>query len=96
MSAYATTLAELRAEPRRWLITGAAGFIGSHLLETLLRNDQHVTGLDNFSTGSPRNLDDVRGRVSDAQWARFSFHEGSVTDIGICREACKQSGFRAA
>src|SRR5437868_6870054 len=93
MSPYATALAELRAEPRRWLITGAAGFIGSHLLETLLRHDQQVAGLDNFSTGSPRNLDHVRTRVSDEQWARFTFHQGSIADIGACREAGNYADF---
>jgi UDP-N-acetylglucosamine 4-epimerase len=93
MTAYANALAELRAEPRRWLITGVAGFIGSHLLELLLRQDQHVAGLDNFSTGSPRNLDDVRKHVSDAQWARFTFREGSIADIGACREASNHADF---
>ena len=59
MTAYQILQQELRAEPRTWLITGVAGFIGSHLLETLLRLEQRVVGLDNFSTGTPRNLDDV-------------------------------------
>jgi UDP-N-acetylglucosamine 4-epimerase len=93
MSAYSLALTELRAAPRRWLVTGVAGFIGSHLLEALLRHDQHVAGLDNFSTGSPRNLDDVRTRMSDAQWARFTFHEGSVADISVCREASNHADF---
>ena len=74
------------------LLTGSM-FIGSHLLETLLRHDQHVAGLDNFSTGSPRNLDDARKHVSDAQWARFTFREGSIADIGACREASNDADF---
>ena len=53
----------LRRRPRRWLVTGVAGFIGSHLLETLLRLDQEVIGLDNFATGYARNLDEVRATV---------------------------------
>jgi UDP-N-acetylglucosamine 4-epimerase len=86
MTAYDQLCQELAAEPRHWLITGVAGFIGSHLLEKLLALDQQVTGLDNLSTGSPRNLDDVRARVSPEQWARFNFHEGSVADMSVCRE----------
>jgi len=93
MTAYAVALAELRTKPCRWLITGVAGFIGSHLLETLLRHDQQVVGLDNFSTGSPRNLDDARKHVSDAQWARFTFREGSIAEIGVCREASNSADF---
>ena len=89
MSTYSRTLTELRAEPRTWLITGVAGFIGSHLLETLLQHGQRVVGFDNFSTGSPRNLDDVQARVSSAEWARFNLRRGSVVDIGACREACQ-------
>ena len=53
---------DLRISPRRWLITGVAGFIGSNLLETLLKLDQTVIGLDNFSTGYQHNLDEVQGR----------------------------------
>jgi UDP-N-acetylglucosamine 4-epimerase len=87
MSIYAQALQELRAEPRRWLITGVAGFIGSHLLETLLDHEQRVVGLDNLSTGTPRNLDDVRTRVGEEKWTRFTMHRGSVTNIGACREA---------
>jgi len=76
MTAYARLRQELAAEPRTWLITGVAGFIGSHLLEALLALDQRVTGLDNLSTGAPRNLDDVRSHVSPEQWDRFTFQEG--------------------
>jgi UDP-N-acetylglucosamine 4-epimerase len=87
MTTYAFLQNELRAEPRTWCITGVAGFIGSHLLETLLGLGQRVVGLDNFSTGAPRNLTDVEQRVGAEAWARFSFQKGSVTDIGLCREA---------
>ncbi|MEQ1858316.1 MAG: NAD-dependent epimerase/dehydratase family protein [Chthoniobacteraceae bacterium] len=93
MTAYEISLEELRAEPRRWLVTGCAGFIGSHLVETLLRCDQRVNGLDDFSTGSPRNLDDVRASVSAEQWARFEFREGSVADMGACRETTTYCDF---
>lgn len=87
MSAYDRALENLRAKPGTWLVTGVAGFIGSHLLEALLRLDQRVVGLDNLSTGSPRNLDDVRSHVDEKQWKRFKFFDGSVADIGVCREA---------
>jgi UDP-N-acetylglucosamine 4-epimerase len=87
MTAYSRLRQELAAEPRTWLITGVAGFIGSHLLEELLRLDQTVVGLDNISTGSPQNLADVHARVTPEQWARFVFHKSSVADMSACREA---------
>jgi UDP-N-acetylglucosamine 4-epimerase len=87
MTTYQHLQQELRAEPRSWLVTGCAGFIGSHLLETLLGLGQTVVGLDNFSTGSPRNLDDVRRNVCDEAWTRFTFHEGSVQEMSACRVA---------
>ena len=59
-STYETLLAELPKAPKTWLITGVAGFIGSNLLETLLKLDQRVVGLDNFATGHQRNLDEVQ------------------------------------
>lgn len=84
-----TTLAEeLRRRPRTWLVTGAAGFIGSHLLEALLRLEQRVVGLDNFATGKRANLEQVRARLSPEQWARFNFIEGDLCDLGACRRAC--------
>jgi UDP-N-acetylglucosamine 4-epimerase len=93
MTAYDRLRQELAAEPRTWLITGVAGFIGSHLLEALLALDQRVTGLDSLSTGAPRNLEDVRHRVSPEQWSRFTFHEGSVTDMSACRVASDRVDF---
>ena len=93
MSTYSHLRQELAAEPRTWLITGVAGFIGSHLLEALLLLDQRVTGLDNISTGSPKNLAGVQARVSPEQWARFTFHEGSVADMGACREASNHADY---
>ena len=77
----------LRAHPQRWLITGCAGFIGSNLLETLLKLDQTVIGLDNLSTGFQRNLDEVRGLVSASQWRRFTFMQGDIRDPTMCRHA---------
>ena len=79
---------KLRATSQTWLITGVAGFIGSNLLETLLNLDQHVVGLDNFSTGHQRNLDEVQGLVTSAQWARFKLVTGDITDMDACGRAC--------
>jgi len=79
----------LRAEPRTWLITGVAGFIGSNLLETLLKLDQHVIGLDNFATGFRHNLEEVRNLVDQEQWARFDFIEGDICKLEDCQRACR-------
>ena len=79
----------LSAKPLRWLVTGSAGFIGSHLVQTLLGLDQFVVGLDNFSTGHPRNLDDVRAGVTAEQWRRHRFIEADIRDAAACRLACR-------
>ena len=88
MSTYTTLQTTLRANPRRWLITGVAGFIGSNLLEALLKLDQHVVGLDNFATGHQHNLDEVQRLVSPEQWARFHFIRGDIRNLEDCRAAC--------
>ena len=75
---------------KRWLVTGVAGFIGSNLLETLLRSDQRVRGLDNLSTGSSRNLQDVRKKVGAKRWQNFRMIEADICDWGACVDACTQ------
>ncbi len=70
-----------------WLVTGVAGFIGSNLLETLLKSNQRVTGLDNFATGHRKNLDQVRAAVSTAQWSRFQFLRGDIRRLQDCHRA---------
>jgi len=87
MTRYETLLADLKATPRTWLVTGCAGFIGSNLLETLLRLNQRVVGLDNFATGFQANLDEVQALVTAEQWAGFSFIEGDICDPATCRAA---------
>jgi len=75
---------------KKWLVTGSAGFIGSHLLETLLVHGQHVTSLDNFSTGFQENLDNVKHRVGHAAWQRHDFIKGDVQDLDTCQKACRE------
>lgn len=79
----------LVAYPKRWLITGVAGFIGSNLLETLLKLNQKVIGLDNFSTGHQHNLDEVKSLVNAEQWKQFSFVDGDIRNLDTCRKVCQ-------
>ncbi len=87
---YKNVCEVLRKDPKVWLVTGVAGFIGSNLLETLLKFDQRVVGLDNFSTGHQRNLDDVKESVSVDQWERFKFIEGDIRNFEKCQAACEK------
>ena len=91
MSAFVpdVLVAALRAAPRRWLVTGSAGFVGSHLVEALLRADQEVVSVDNFATGRRRNLDEVRHAVGDRAWRRHTFIEGDIIDAQTCVRACR-------
>jgi UDP-N-acetylglucosamine/UDP-N-acetylgalactosamine 4-epimerase len=77
----------LRARPRRWLVTGVAGFIGSNLAQSLLELDQEVVGLDNFATGKRANLQEVRDLVGPGRWGRFRLIEGDVARPEVGREA---------
>ncbi|EMN3921161.1 Vi polysaccharide biosynthesis UDP-N-acetylglucosaminuronic acid C-4 epimerase TviC [Citrobacter farmeri] len=79
----------LSSKPETWLITGVAGFIGSNLLEALLKLNQKVIGLDNFATGHQANLDEVKNSVSTEQWAAFTFVEGDIRDPETCVEVVK-------
>lgn len=88
MTRYEQTKTELLASPKTWLVTGVAGFIGSNLLETLLKLNQRVVGLDNFATGFQHNLDEVQSLVTAEQWAGFSFIEGDIRQLNDCQTAC--------
>lgn len=88
MSQYQLVCEQLKQAPKTWLVTGVAGFIGSNLLETLLKLDQTVVGLDNFATGHQYNLDEVQQAVSTEQWAKFSFYEGDIRKLEDCQKAC--------
>tara|TARA_X000001036_G_C20657484_1_gene797586 strand:- start:160 stop:1185 length:1026 start_codon:yes stop_codon:yes gene_type:complete len=87
MNRYEAALSQLSKSPKRWLITGVAGFIGSNLLETLLKLNQTVIGIDNFSTGNKENLDQVKAKVDILQWKNFTFTECDITSSNACMEA---------
>ena len=93
MNKYQKILQDLKNNPKKWLVTGVAGFIGSNLLETLLKHDQIVIGLDNFSTGHSSNLDEVCSLVSNLQWKNFQFIEGDICNTDICINAMKGVDF---
>ncbi len=86
-SAYETAKENLERAPKSWLVTGAAGFIGTNLVETLLRLGQNVVGLDNFATGHRRNLADIESCLDQAVWSRFHMMEGDIRDLDTCRKA---------
>jgi UDP-N-acetylglucosamine 4-epimerase len=88
MTRYEQLLKDLPQQPQTWLITGVAGFIGSNLLEALLKLDQRVVGLDNFATGYQHNLDEVQSLVSPQQWANFHFIQGDIRELADCQRAC--------
>jgi UDP-N-acetylglucosamine 4-epimerase len=89
MARYEEAQDLLRQRPRRWLITGVAGFIGSNLLEALLKLGQKVVGIDNFATGYARNLDEVKAALEVQVWGNFSNVEGDIRDLSTCRRACE-------
>ncbi|MCG9714976.1 NAD-dependent epimerase/dehydratase family protein [Shewanella insulae] len=89
MTRYEEIQLDLLHSPKTWLVTGVAGFIGSNLIEKLLRLNQVVVGLDNFATGHKHNLDEVQSLVEKEQWARFTFIEGDIRDYSTCTRAVK-------
>src|SRR5882672_3371270 len=89
MARFDDLKAELKSAPKVWLVTGVGGFIGSNLLETLLKLNQRVIGLDNFATGKRTNLDQVRALVAPAQWDNFKFIEDSISNSSACQRACE-------
>lgn len=93
ISPYQDLLANLELSPKKWLVTGVAGFIGSHLLETLLSANQAVIGLDNFSTGHSHNLDSVKSKVGAEQWAQFVFIEGDIRDYDTCLNSSRDADY---
>lgn len=90
---YQEVIGQLKAQPKTWLVTGCAGFIGSNLLEALLLLDQKVVGLDNFSTGYQRNLDEVEKIVSPKQWHNFTLHTADIRDAKACEKAVQGADY---
>src|SRR6266705_3930220 len=93
MTIYEKVQVRIKTRPRTWLVTGVAGFIGSNLLETLLKLDQRVIGLDNLSTGSRGNLTQVQDAVTESQRRNFRFIEGDIRSLDTCRRACRSAEF---
>ena len=89
MSTYQNLIYFLKETQKTWLITGTAGFIGSNLLEHLLKLNQNVIGLDNFATGHQHNLGEVQSLVTPEQWSRFTFIEGDIRNQDDCAKACE-------
>ncbi|MBE8557270.1 MULTISPECIES: NAD-dependent epimerase/dehydratase family protein [unclassified Vibrio] len=89
MTKFGQIKSELVTAPKTWLVTGVAGFIGSNLLEALLKLNQKVVGLDNFATGHKRNLDEVKGLVEAKQWDNFTLIEGDIRNYEACQDAVK-------
>ena len=90
---YIEYKSKLKENPKKWLITGIAGFIGSNLLEELLSLDQYVIGIDNFSTGISSNLESVEESVSKKQWKRFKMVNGDITNFVQCQEICSDVNY---
>lgn len=88
MMDYESLKQQLEIDPKTWLVTGVAGFIGSNLLESLLKLNQRVIGMDNFSTGYQYNLEEVKKSVLPSQWTNFTFIEGDIRNLGDCRRSC--------
>ncbi|MGH8686638.1 MAG: SDR family oxidoreductase [Burkholderiales bacterium] len=93
MARYEEMLEQLKAGPRTWLVTGAAGFIGSNLVEALLGLEQRVVGLDNFTTGTRDNLAQTRAAVGEGRWANFRIIKGDIRSLDDCRRACRSVNF---
>jgi len=93
MTTYEAVRERITIRPRTWLVTGVAGFIGSNLLETLLKLDQRVVGLDNFSLGKQGNLTQVKDAVPESRWKNFRFIKGDIRSLDTCRQACRAVHF---
>jgi UDP-N-acetylglucosamine/UDP-N-acetylgalactosamine 4-epimerase len=93
VSKFEQVKTDLINTPKTWLVTGVAGFIGSNLLEMLLKLNQTVIGLDNFATGYQKNLDEVKTLVTDEQWQGFTFIEGDIRDVNTCLTASKNADY---
>ena len=89
MEVYERIQSELKEKPKTWLVTGAAGFIGSHLVEKLLKLNQNVLGIDNFSTGFQKNINSIQTMVTKRQWQNFQFYKRDICNYAECELSCK-------
>lgn len=81
---------EISKQPRNWLVTGAAGFIGTNLVKKLLQLRQNVTGLDNFSTGLRSNIAELTNFSNSAE-CRFEFIQGDICNPEDCLKATEKN-----
>tara|TARA_Y200000002_G_scaffold257023_1_gene213212 strand:+ start:856 stop:1923 length:1068 start_codon:yes stop_codon:yes gene_type:complete len=88
---FSSLIDEMKLNPKTWLVTGSAGFIGSNLVEFLLKNNQFVIGIDNFSTGYQTNLDEIRDNIDEELWINFIFIDGDIRDMQACEKAFNSS-----
>lgn len=93
MDVYERIQSELKQKPKTWLVTGAAGFIGSHLVENLLKLNQNVIGIDNFSTGFQKNINSIQTVVTKRQWQNFQFYKRDICNYEDCELSCKGVDF---
>jgi UDP-N-acetylglucosamine/UDP-N-acetylgalactosamine 4-epimerase len=87
-TAFEKLRARLQTQQKTWLVTGAAGFIGSNLVEFLLAHNQLVVGVDNFSTGYQKNLDQIAEAVGSQAYKNFRFIAGDISQLETCQRAC--------
>ena len=93
MNKYDESINFLKENSKTWLITGVAGFIGSNLLETLLKLNQNVIGLDNFSTGHRSNLEKVKSLLGEERYKKFHLIEGDIRNLDVCVKSAKDVDF---
>ncbi len=93
MTQLATAYKALSNQPKTWLVTGCAGFIGSNIVIALLKLGQRVVGLDNFATGHKHNLEEIRANVNNKQWHKFSFEEGDIRDLKVCQKVSQGADY---
>lgn len=89
MNLYQNVCQQLQQTPKTWLAMGVVGFVGSNLLETLIKLDQNVVGLDNFTCGRQYNLDEVQDLVTREQQLQ-NFHpiKCDISDFITCQQVC--------
>jgi UDP-N-acetylglucosamine 4-epimerase len=93
MTRYQEVQEQLRKHQSQWLVTGAAGFIGSNLVESLLKLGQKVTGLDNLATGHLHNLAQIEQIVGADTWRNFRFIKGDIENTQDCADACQGADY---